>query len=91
MLGLSWLQPSYQKDQTPPAGALVFELDQLRSGLRYVSAFYVAQSLEEMRDLTGTSPRRTPVPIPGCSNEAQCPVDQFTKLAEQALDPDCTQ
>jgi 4-phytase/acid phosphatase len=91
MLGLSWLQPSYQKDQTPPAGALIFELHQLRSGLRYVSAFYVAQSLEEMRDLTGTSPRRTPVPIPGCSNEAQCPVDQFTKLAEQALDADCTQ
>lgn len=89
MLGLSWRQPGYQKDQTPPAGALMFELHQARSGIRYVSVFYVAQSLDDMRNATGTSPLRTPVAISGCSDASQCPVDQFMKLAEQVLEPDC--
>lgn len=91
MLGLSWQQQGYQKDQTPPAGALIFELHQVPSGLRYVSVFYVAQSLDEMRDVTGASPLRTSVPIPGCGNGSLCPLDQFAKLVEQALDPDCLQ
>lgn len=89
MLGLSWQQPGYQQDQTPPAGALVFELHQLSSGLRYVSAFYVAQSLDEMRRLSGTTPRRTAVPILGCSDESKCPLEDFAKLAGRALDPEC--
>ncbi len=91
MLGLSWQQPGYQKDQTPPAGALIFELHQEPTGRRYVSMFYVAQSLDKMRDVTGTFPLRTSVPMPGCGNGSLCPLDQFAKLVEQALDPDCAQ
>ena len=91
MLGLTWRQTGYQKDQTPPAGALMFEVHQLGTGPRTVSVFYVAQSLDDMRNLTGTSPTRTPVPIPGCSNGSQCPLDEFMKLAKQTLDPDCSQ
>jgi len=91
MLGLSWQQQGYQKDQTPPAGALIFELHKVLSGLRYVSVFYVAQSLDDMRNVTGISPQRTSVPIPGCGNGSLCPLDHFAKLIEQALDPDCSQ
>lgn len=90
MLGLSWQQTGYQKDQTPPAGALMFELHQSRTGLRYVSIFYVAQSLDDMRNLAGTMPQRTAVPIPGCSDGSRCPIGEFIKLGEQALDRDCS-
>jgi 4-phytase/acid phosphatase len=90
MLGLSWQQPGYQQDQTPPAGALIFELHQKPSGSRTVSAFYVAQSLDDMRHISGTTPRRTPVPILGCSDESQCPIGNFAKLVTHALDPNCT-
>jgi 4-phytase/acid phosphatase len=89
MLGLSWQQPGYQQDQTPPAGALIFELHQTSSASRYVSAYYVAQSLDDMRGVSGTTPRRTAVPILGCSNESRCPLEHFAKLATPALDPEC--
>jgi 4-phytase/acid phosphatase len=91
MLGLSWQQPGYQQDQTPPAGALLFELHQSSSGSRYVSAFYVAQALDDMRRVSGTTPRSTAVPILGCSNESRCPLENFAELATHALDPECTE
>jgi 4-phytase/acid phosphatase len=89
MLKLSWQQPGYQQDQTPPAGALIFELHAAPSGSRYVSAYYVAQSLDDMRRVSGTTPRRTAVPILGCSDESRCPLQHFAKLATRALDPEC--
>jgi 4-phytase/acid phosphatase len=89
MLGLSWLQPGYQRNDTPPAGALIFEL-RARGGRREVAAFYVAQSLDDMRNATGTSPVRTPVRIPGCGDGRACPLDRFAALVQQALDPDCS-
>jgi len=91
MLRLSWQQPGYQQDQTPPAGALIFELHQSSSGSRYVSAFYVAQSLDDMRRVAGTTPQRASVPILGCSNESRCPLEHFAKLATHALDPECAE
>jgi 4-phytase/acid phosphatase len=89
MLGLSWQQPGYQQDQTPPTGALVFELHQTSPGSRYVSAFYVAQSLDDMRNVSGTAPQRAAVPILGCSDESRCPLGNFVQLATHALDPQC--
>jgi 4-phytase/acid phosphatase len=91
MLSLSWQQPGYQQDQTPPAGALIFELREKPSGLRYVSAFYVAQSLGDMRRGSGMTPQRTPVPLLGCSDESRCPLEHFSQLVRRALDPDCTE
>jgi hypothetical protein len=90
MLELSWQQPSYQTDQTPPTGALIFELYG-GVGLRNVSVSYVAQSLDDMRSAAGRSPRRTPVPIPGCSSGSLCTLDDFAKLVEQSLDPECSE
>ena len=59
MLKLHWKQQHYQQDQTPPAGALIFELRQGTHQKTYVHAFYAAQSPDEMRNLQGTHPKRT--------------------------------
>lgn len=92
MLDLTWHQPGYQKDQPAPAGALLFELRETAPGVRHVNVAYVAQSLDDMRSGTGTNPIRTPVPVPGCGTAAaQCPLAEFAKVAEAALDPACTQ
>jgi 4-phytase/acid phosphatase len=89
MLSLSWQQADYQTNQTPPAGALIFELRQTDAGARNVHAFYAAQSLDDMRHANGTSATRTPVPIPGCPN-GSCTLGEFAKRVEQALDWDCS-
>ena len=92
MLGLTWQQPGYQKDQTPPAGALVFELRQTDAGARNVHVFYAASSLDDMRAVKGESPVRTPVHVPGCGTEgAACPLADFAKLVRSKLDRSCTQ
>jgi hypothetical protein len=50
MLGLSWLIPGYQRDDTPPGGALVFELWRASAtGDHTVRTYYMAQTLEQMR------------------------------------------
>lgn len=90
MLSLSWQQEGYQRNQTPPTGALIFELRLTDAGTRTVHAYYAAQSLRDMRLANGTSATRTPVPIPGCPN-GSCTLDEFTKLVGQALDPHCSQ
>lgn len=86
MLSLSWEQAGYQKDQTPPAGALIFELRQTDDGARKVYAYYAAQSLDDMHNVTATSATPTPVPIPGCPT-GLCTIDLFTKVVTQKLDP----
>ena len=88
MLSLSWRQAGYQTNQTPPAGALIFELRQTDAGARNVHTYYAAQSLDDMRHARhfGAS---APVPIPGCPN-GSCTLDEFAKPVEQALDQDCT-
>ena len=91
MLSLSWRQPGYQRNQTPPAGALIFELRQTDEEVRTVYAYYVAQSLDDMRNASGTAPVRTRVRIPGCGSGTACSLDNFAKLVERALDPDCSQ
>jgi len=42
-----------------------------------------------MRHANGISAVLTPVPIPGCGNGSPCRLDDFAKLVERALDPDC--
>jgi 4-phytase / acid phosphatase len=94
MLGISWLLDGYQRDDTPPGGALVFELWQQGDGEMAVGTYYVAQSLEQMRKampLTLESPPlRSPIFIPGCSTADQkmtCPWKGFEHTVENAIDP----
>jgi 4-phytase/acid phosphatase len=95
MLGLAWSQPGYQTNQTPPAGALIFELRDEGPGRQNVYVSYVAQSLDRMRAGSAEHATRTPIAVPGCSANAvtgfACPLATFESLVTKALDPDCAQ
>jgi 4-phytase/acid phosphatase len=69
-LSLNWLIDG-RRDDTPPGGALVFELWKTpASGAYEVRAYYTAQTLDQMRNAVPlslkTPPERVPVFIPGC-------------------------
>ncbi len=87
-LGLNWLVDG-RRDDTPPGGALVFELWRRRDkGEFSVRTFYVAQTLDQMRNATPLSnenpPERVPVFVPGCSQaDGSCEWGAF-QLAVQA-------
>ena len=64
LLKLHWMLPGYQQDFGAPGGALVFELRQVRSTGEYiVRAYYTAQTLDQLRNLT---------PLTGRSRRRRC-------------------
>lgn len=72
-LNLSWLIDG-RRDDTPPGGALIFELWQDQSSSQYtVRLFFSAQSLDQMRNATPLTlenpPERVPLFVPACSRE----------------------
>jgi 4-phytase/acid phosphatase len=95
MLGLSWLIEGYQRDDTPPGGALVFEVWRHSvTGAYTVRTSYTAQTLKQMREaqpLTlGSPPANAPVFVPGCSTADQgfaCTWSEFRRTLEAAIDP----
>ena len=94
VLGISWLLDGYVRDDTPPGGALVFELWQQGEGEMAVNTYYVAQSQEQMRKtmpLTLQSPPlKSPIFVPGCSTADQkmtCPWKAFQHTIESVIDP----
>ncbi len=96
MLGMHWALPSYLADQTPPAGALHFELLRDRgSGSYAVRVSYIAQTLEQMRDVVQLNPSRPPeqatATIAGCpaNDDGTCAWATFEGLASKALDRAC--
>jgi 4-phytase / acid phosphatase len=90
-LDLSWLVDG-RRDDTPPGGALVFELWQQRNGPDYsVRAYYTAQTLEQMRNATPLSlanaPDRVQLFVPGCSKaDASCEWNAFRSAVREAID-----
>ena len=85
LLDLNWIADSRRND-TPPGGALVFELWQSAAGEDSVRLYYTTQTLEQMRSATVLSkenpPVRVPVFIPSCSRaDFFCSLPEF----EQAL------
>src|SRR5579883_206608 len=87
MLGLSWLVPGDQVDDTPPGGALVFEVRQPQNGGEaFVRTFFTQQSLDQMRAGRGQNPLRVPVYFPGCPS-LDCPIGTFTSVVNAAVDP----
>jgi 4-phytase/acid phosphatase len=91
MLGLSWKLAGYQPDDTPPGGALVCSLWRHAGTGRYSMRLrYVAQSLEQMRDVTPLSladpPESQEVLLPGCPT-ADCPWETARELMRRAIDP----
>ncbi|MGH9436149.1 MAG: histidine-type phosphatase, partial [Terriglobia bacterium] len=95
ILNLSWLLPGYQMNETPPGGALVFELWKLARSKSYsVGVYYLSQTLEQMRNATPLSlaapPSRAHIFIPGCSGSGpgyDCPLEKFRKVVVAAIDP----
>jgi 4-phytase/acid phosphatase len=85
MLNLTWIADG-RRDDTPPGGALVFEVWHNRSiGDHFVRAYFTAQTLEQMRGsnplTTEQVPERVPVFIPGCSGEdMSCDLHGFITL-----------
>lgn len=93
-LGLDWRLPG-QPDETPPGGALVFEVWRDAHGQRTVRAAILYQSLDQLRDaspLDAAHPvGRAPVRLAGCDPDRQgaCRLDAFLREARAAIPADC--
>ena len=92
-LGISWLLNGYQPDETPPGGALVFELWQNGSGDFAVRTYFLAQSLEQMHKMVPISlespPLKSPIFIPACSRgngNMSCTWKDFQRTIDNAID-----
>ena len=96
MLGMHWALPSYLPDQTPPAGALHFQLLRDRgSGSYAVRVSYIAQTLEQMREVVQLDPSHPPeratATIAGCpaNDDGSCAWATFEALASKTIDRAC--
>ncbi len=87
ILRLRWLMRGYQINDTPPGGALAFEV-YAATGEKpaFVRTYFTAQSLDEMRSLSTAPPARVPVFIPGCPS-LDCPIPSFDHVVASAIDP----
>lgn len=88
-LQLHWRVPSYPADDVPPGSALGVELLSDRSGVRYVRAFYRAQTMDQLREQRSLIGRERPfrqyLPIPGCGNSTAaraCRLQVFKHFVE---------
>ena len=90
-LHLSWVIDG-RIDDTPPGGALVFEMWKQRDSPSYsVRTYYTAQTLDEMRKATPLSlaqpPENVPVFIPGCGlADGSCAWADFQRAVRTAID-----
>jgi 4-phytase / acid phosphatase len=89
LLDLHW-EADGRRDDTPPGSALVFELWKRRgTGERFVKAYFMTQTLEQMRMseqlTTQNPPVRVALEVPGCAGP--CSWDAFAKVASAAVDP----
>jgi 4-phytase/acid phosphatase len=89
-LNLSWLIDG-RRDDTPPGGALVFELWKKSGAEVYsVHTFYEAQTLDQMRNSTPLSlvnpPERVSVFVPACGRaDGFCSWETFNRAVQIAI------
>jgi len=91
MLDLNWILDG-RRDDTPPGGALVFELWRAHTGAYTIRLYYTAQTLDQMRDTRPLTlsdpPDRAPVFVPGCGRaDMSCSLDGFAAAVRRAIDP----
>lgn len=92
LLSLTWIADG-RRDDTPPGGALVFELWKDRnSGEFSVRTYFAVQTLEQMRssaELTQSNPpRRVAVFLPGCGRkDSSCSWPAFQQTLQDAIGP----
>lgn len=87
MLGISWSLSDLPRNDTPPAGALVFELYE-NKGDYFVAIRYVHATMKQMREQTDfarkDSPESSPIAIPKCP--APCKFSTFQNIMKNAID-----
>jgi 4-phytase / acid phosphatase len=89
-LDLNWLIDG-RRDDTPPGGSLVFELWKSRgTGESSVRTYFIAQTLDQMRNATPLSlqspPERVPVFVPGCGRgDGACAWGAFQQTVQTAI------
>ena len=92
VLGLDWIIDG-RRDDTPPGGALVFELWRVTpAGNDRVRVFYTAQSLDQMRSKQPLSlehpPLTAPLFVPACSQvDLSCSLTGFASALREAMNP----
>ena len=96
MLGLHWSPATYLADQTPPAGALHFELLRHRpTDAHAVRVRFLVQTLDQMRRAAvldrANPPQEAIATIEGCgtADGGACPWPAFASLAKAAIDRAC--
>jgi 4-phytase / acid phosphatase len=91
-LDLSWLVDG-RRDDTPPGGAIVFELwKRTGKGEYFVRTYYTAQALDQMRNMTpltlATPPERAAVFVPKCGlADGSCSWPAFESAVHSLIDP----
>ena len=92
VLNLTWIEDGH-RDDTPPGGALVFELwHNRKTGRDSVRTYFTVQTLEQMRSGAALTldqpPLRIPVFIPGCSQaDLSCAWPAFAQTIQQRIGP----
>jgi 4-phytase/acid phosphatase len=89
MLNLHWKLPDLPDDDTPPAGALIFELYAgPEKGQHFVRMHYVHQTLRQLRTRAVLTDERPPnwvhLTISPC--ETSCDFQKFEKILKKAID-----
>jgi len=92
-MGVKWSLPGYPENDTPPGGAFLFErLRDTATGAVSVRLSFLAQSLDQMRNLTpltGTAagPEIAILTLPGCPPApAACSLETFSAGLEASID-----
>jgi 4-phytase/acid phosphatase len=91
-LDIDWILDG-RVDDTPPGGALLFELWRPRDGGKpFVRLEYIAQTLEQMRNSEALTPANppavAPIFVPGCSRQdLSCTWEGFSAAVRAAIDP----
>jgi 4-phytase/acid phosphatase len=91
-LGINWIIDG-RADDTPPGGALLFEIWRSRAdGRPFVRLEYTAQTLEQMRQTQTLTPANppalAPIFVPGCSGQdMSCTWDGFSAVLREVIDP----
>ena len=93
-LGISWLIDG-RRDDTPPGGALVFEVWRSPKTKDYaVRTYYISQTMQQMRDMVPLTltvpPARANIFVPGCSTAEKgyaCTFSGFQQSIHAAIDP----
>ncbi|QNI37032.1 histidine-type phosphatase [Edaphobacter albus] len=90
LLRMDWMVSDETFNATPPGSALVFELHHNSStNADTVQVFFIAQTLEQIRNLTpligAEKPSIAPVYVPGCSDPGPkyaCPLNEFVRVVD---------